>query len=104
MRLLLLVISFHCVFSSLHAQQSFHARVVDAETGEALPFVNVYQASGKGCVTNLEGDFTISAGAEDSLRFSFVVQDLQVEGRRDARGGEDAAVCTVHRGCDGALR
>ena len=56
----------------LHAQQSFHARVVDAETGEALPFVNVYQASGKGCVTNLEGDFTISAGAEDSLRFSFV--------------------------------
>ena len=72
MRLLLLVISFHCVFSSLHAQQSFHARVVDAETGEALPFVNVYQASGKGCVTNLEGDFIISAGAEDSLRFSFV--------------------------------
>ena len=72
LRLLLLVISFHCVFSSLHAQQSFHARVVDAETGEALPFVNVYQASGKGCVTNLEGDFTISAGAEDSLRFSFV--------------------------------
>ena len=56
----------------LHAQQSFHARVVDAETGEALPFVNVYQVSGKGCVTNLEGDFTISAGAEDSLRFSFV--------------------------------
>ena len=56
----------------LHAQQSFHARVVDAETGEALPFVNVYQASGKGCVTNLEGDFTISADAEDSLRFSFV--------------------------------
>ena len=56
----------------LHAQQSYHARVVDAETGEALPFVNVYQASGKGCVTNLEGDFTISAGAEDSLRFSFV--------------------------------
>ena len=34
--------------------------------------MNVYQASGKGCVTNLEGDFTISAGAEDSLRFSFV--------------------------------
>ena len=56
----------------LHAQQSFHARLVDAETGEALPFVNVYQASGKGCVTNLEGDFTIVADAEDSLRFSFV--------------------------------
>ena len=56
----------------LHAQQSYHARVVDAETGEALPFVNVYQASGKGCVTNLEGDFTIMADSEDSLRFSFV--------------------------------
>lgn len=53
----------------LHAQQSFHARVVDAETGEALPFVNVYQIAGKGCVSNLEGDFTIMAHAEDTGGF-----------------------------------
>ena len=58
--------------ASLHAQQIFHARVVDAETEEAMPFVNVFRAEGQGCVTNLEGDFTIAAKSEDSLRFSFV--------------------------------
>ena len=56
----------------LYAQQVFHARVVDAETGEVMPFVNVLQTEGRGCVTNLEGDFTIVAKPEDSLRFSFV--------------------------------
>ena len=57
---------------SLHAQEVFRARVVDAETGEAMPFVNVVRTGGRGCVTNMEGDFTIVARAEDSLRFSFV--------------------------------
>ena len=56
----------------LYAQQVFRAHVVDAETGESMPFVNVLQAEGRGCVTNLEGDFTIVAKEEDSLRFSFV--------------------------------
>ena len=56
----------------LGAQQTYRARVVDAETGESMPFVNVLQAEGRGCVTNLEGDFTIVAKEEDSLRFSFV--------------------------------
>ena len=50
----------------------FQARVVDAETGEAMPFVNVYRTAGRGCVSNLEGDFTIVAEVEDTLRFSFV--------------------------------
>ena len=56
----------------IQAQQTFHARIVDAETGEAMPFVNVYQTSGRGCVSNAQGDFTIVADAKDSLRFSFV--------------------------------
>ncbi len=57
---------------SIHAQQAFHARVVDAETGEAMPFVNVYRGEGRGCVSNAQGDFTIMADEKDSLRFSFV--------------------------------
>ena len=57
---------------SLYAQQVFRARVVDAETGEAMPFVNVFRTAGRGCVTNMEGDFTIVAKPEDSLHFSFV--------------------------------
>ena len=60
------------VFSvcSLHAQQHvFHAQVVDAETGEALPFVNVYHTAGRGSISNMEGNFTIMAEMEDTLRF-----------------------------------
>ena len=72
MKRLLHILLLILVATSLHAQQVFHARVVDAETGEAMPFVNVYQVAGKGCVSNLEGDFTIMAHAEDTLRFSFV--------------------------------
>ena len=63
------------VFSvcSLHAQQHvFHAQVVDAETGEALPFVNVYHTAGRGSISNMEGNFTIMAEMEDTLCFSFV--------------------------------
>ncbi|MBR1667724.1 MAG: carboxypeptidase-like regulatory domain-containing protein [Bacteroidaceae bacterium] len=56
-----------------HAQQTvFRARVVDAETEEAMPYVNVYQKDGRGCVSNMEGDFTIMVDAGDSVRFSFV--------------------------------
>ncbi|MBO4215627.1 MAG: carboxypeptidase-like regulatory domain-containing protein [Bacteroidaceae bacterium] len=69
----LLHILFIVLFAlPIHAQKVFHARVVDAETGEAMPFVNVYQARGRGCVSNRDGDFTIQADARDSLRFSFV--------------------------------
>ncbi|MBO7592960.1 MAG: carboxypeptidase-like regulatory domain-containing protein [Bacteroidaceae bacterium] len=72
MRILLLIGYFLFFPFSVLAQQVFRARVVDAETGEAMPFVNVVRTGGRGCVTNMEGDFTIVARAEDSLRFSFV--------------------------------
>lgn len=48
------------------------AHVVDAKTGEALPYVNVYVGKGVGTITNAEGDFTLKVEAEASLRFSFV--------------------------------
>lgn len=72
MRRLLHILLLMFAVCSLHAQEVFRARVVDAETGEAMPFVNVVRTGGRGCVTNMEGDFTIVARAEDSLRFSFV--------------------------------
>ena len=72
MRRLLHILLLTFAVCSLYAQQVFRARVVDAETGEAMPFVNVVRTGGRGCVTNMEGDFTIVARAEDSLRFSFV--------------------------------
>ena len=50
----------------------YRGRVVDAETGEAMPYVNVSVGENRGTVTNMEGDFAIRLNAGDTLRFSFV--------------------------------
>ena len=47
-------------------------RVVDAETGEPLPYAAIYRADGHGAMTNADGDFRLSVSAEDILTFSFV--------------------------------
>ena len=47
--------------------------VYDAETGEALPFVNVYATGqGNGTITNSEGAFSLDAADDDTLRISYV--------------------------------
>ena len=48
------------------------AHVVDAQTGEALPFVNVYVTKNMGTLSNMEGDFTIKVNADATLRLSCV--------------------------------
>ena len=48
------------------------SHVVDAKTGEALPYVNIYVAPGIGTITNADGDFTLKVNPEASLRISFV--------------------------------
>lgn len=47
-------------------------RVVDAETGEPLPYAAIYCAGGRGAMTNTDGDFRLSVSAGDVLTFSFV--------------------------------
>ena len=64
------ILSFHVV--SLHAQQTYRARVVDAETGEALPYVNIYVAAGRGTMTNAKGDFLIQTEPSERLTFRYV--------------------------------
>ena len=56
----------------LAAQQTYHARVVDAETGEALPLVQIYSSSKHGAQTNYEGVFSIQAEEYDVLQVSFI--------------------------------
>lgn len=46
--------------------------VVDAETGEALPYVAVYATEENGTLTNYEGDFTITADEAVVLRITCV--------------------------------
>ena len=53
----------------LTAQQTYRARVVDAETGEALPCVRVLLSSGARTYTNLEGSFSLGTKG-DILRLT----------------------------------
>lgn len=53
----------------LAAQQTYRARVVDAETGEALPCVRVLLSSGARTYTNLEGCFSLGTKG-DILRLT----------------------------------
>ena len=53
----------------LAAQQTYRARVVDAETGEALPCVRVLLSSGARTYTNLEGSFSLGTKG-DILRLT----------------------------------
>ena len=52
------------------AQQTFRGHVIDAATGEALPYVSIYISKNNGVMTNEEGDFVIHAKPGDTLLFS----------------------------------
>ena len=54
------------------AQTSFTSRVVDAETGEALPLVGVYVSEACNTLTNFDGEFSIFADSTDVLRITCV--------------------------------
>ena len=56
----------------LVAQQTYRARVVDAKTGEALPYAHVYVSAGRGALTNIDGRFSIEANAEDVIQVSYI--------------------------------
>lgn len=49
-----------------------HGRVVDAETGEPLPYVNIRVGKSIGTLTNIEGSFKLLTDENDVLSFSFV--------------------------------
>ena len=64
----------------LAAQQTYRAQVVDAETGEALPYVNIYVAAGRGTMTNSKGYFIIEAEPTEQLSFRYVgYETMQVD-------------------------
>lgn len=48
------------------------ARVLNAETGETLPFASVYIKQGVGTMTNEEGDFSLMASDDDVLQISYM--------------------------------
>ncbi|MBP3711157.1 MAG: carboxypeptidase-like regulatory domain-containing protein [Bacteroidaceae bacterium] len=53
-------------------ERVLQGHVVDAATGEPLPYAAVYKESGSGVMTNVEGEYRLSATEQDVLTFSFV--------------------------------
>ena len=68
LRLLLISLIF-CFYAN--AQQLTSSRIVDAETGEPLPYVSVYVSEGNGSITNMDGEFSVAAEPSDVLRISY---------------------------------
>lgn len=54
------------------AQEQVGGRVLDAETGETLPYAIVYVESEKKALTNQNGEFIVTASPNDVLTFSYV--------------------------------
>ena len=66
-----------CVAHAAIAQQILSGSVVDAKTGEKLPFVNVvYPRYGRGTQTNLEGKFKLPFH-QGKLRISAIGYDTR---------------------------
>jgi len=58
--------------TALRAQEHIVARIVDAQTGEPLPFASVYVNGNSSTISNVEGEFFVDAAPDDTLRFSYV--------------------------------
>ena len=54
------------------AQQTYHARVVDAKTVEPLPYASIYVSKDNGAISDYEGYFTVAANEDDVLSVSYI--------------------------------
>lgn len=72
----LLLFIFICLLSwtkAAYSQQiSIQGRMVDADTGEALPYVNICTEQGKGTLTNDDGEFKLTTDSGDILTISCI--------------------------------
>ena len=72
-------VSFLLCLMMTELSAQIHGVVTDAETGEPLPYLNVYYEKGVGTVTNLDGEYVISKKPGwTKLYFSMVGYTTQV--------------------------
>ena len=58
---------------SVWAQElTIQGRVIDAETGETLPYASIYVGEGRGTLTNIDGEYRLSVSEQDFLIVSYV--------------------------------
>ncbi|MGL1888617.1 MAG: TonB-dependent receptor [Reichenbachiella sp.] len=70
-------------FVSIAQDTQISGKVKDAQSGEALPGVTIY-CNGTGAVTDIDGNYTVNAGGDDEVTFSFIgylTQIVSVNGR-----------------------
>lgn len=65
------LLASHSLFS-----QSFTAKVVDAQTGEPIPYATVQLATNSGTITNEEGIFSIGSKQLEKLRDSIYISSM----------------------------
>lgn len=61
-----------CPIGTQAQELVLQGRVVDAETGEPLPYVNIRASEGKATLTNIEGEYKFQVETGDLVTFSFV--------------------------------
>ncbi|MBQ7181994.1 MAG: hypothetical protein IJR87_12000 [Bacteroidaceae bacterium] len=71
-RILFALLLALCCPQLMLAQQTFTARVVDAETGEPVPYVTIGTMKGAALLSNEEGAFTLVADSADEVFLSRV--------------------------------
>ena len=78
MHKIILLLSVIMASVSTWAQEvTVHGRVVDADTGEALPYVSIYVGDGKGTLSNTDGEFKLTLEKGDRLVFSCIGYNRQ---------------------------
>ena len=70
---------------TLYAQPQIRVagKVVDDQSGEALPSVSIYVRENQGAITNFDGDFSMQLSPDDVMRFTYVGYE-----KRELRAGE----------------
>ena len=82
---------FFCLFllfsASVWAQKlTIQGCIVDAETGDPLPYASIYVGEGRGTLTNIDGNFRLSLSEQDSLIISYVgYEKRQIKASEAAR-------------------
>ena len=73
MKQLKLILLLFIMAVSANAQRlHIDARIIDAKTGERLPFASVYISGQNSTISNAEGEFVIDADSADVVRISYV--------------------------------
>ena len=68
----LLLLSYFCCLAQCLAQETIEGRIVDAQTGEPLPYAKVYTENKTGTLSNSDGYFRLAAHEGTKLKITYI--------------------------------